>query len=93
MVTLMGSCLNLGLIINTTFMKDHKFTHRTSNMNTFFHHSGAGSSQIDYITSSEKNLIYSYQVGTREPENTSSNVIVHSYLSVSPPEVGLVTKK
>ena len=62
-------------------------------MNTFFHHSGAGSSQIDYIISSEKNLIYSYKVGTKEPENTSSHVIVHGYLSTPPPEVGLVTKK
>ena len=76
-----------------TFMKDHNFEHRISEMNTFFHHSGAGSSQIDYITSSEKSLLYLYQVCTREPENTSSHVIVYGYLSVSPPEVGQVTKK
>ena len=74
------------------FMKDHNFTHEKSDMNTFFHHSGMGSSQIDYITSSERDLLYTYQVGTKEPENTSSHVIVQGQLSVSPPN-GPITKK
>ena len=73
-------------------MKDHNFTHEKSDMNTFFHHSGMGSSQIDYITSSERDLLYPYQVGTKEPENTSSHVIVQGQLSVSPPN-GPITKK
>ena len=76
-----------------TFMKDHNISHSTSDMNTFFHHSGAGSSQIDYITSSEKNLIHSYRIGSKEPENTSSHVIVHGYLSISQPEGGPVKIK
>ena len=76
-----------------TFMKDHNISHSTSDMNTFFHHSGAGSSQIDNITSSEKNLIHSYRIGSKEPENTSSHVIVHGYLSTPQPEGGPVKIK
>ena len=76
-----------------TFMKDHNFSHSTSYLNTFFHYSGPGSSQRDFITSSEKNLIHSHRIGFKGPENTSSHVIVHSYLSTRHPEGGLVKIK
>ena len=62
-------------------------------VNAFFHHSGAGSWQINYITSSEKNLIHSYRIGSKEPEYTSSHVIVHCYLSTHQPEGGPVKIK
>ena len=45
------------------------------------------------MISSEKNLIHSYPIGAKEPENTSSHIIVHSYLSKPKPEGGPVKIK
>ncbi|CAC5425418.1 unnamed protein product [Mytilus coruscus] len=50
-----------------------------SDRQTFFHHSGQSSSQIDYIFSSKENLIKKYTIWN----NSSSNVSAHVPVSVT----------
>ena len=51
---------------------------------TFFHHAGTSSSQIDYILSSDLDLLQNYQIGGRDSENSSSHVKVACILLVQP---------
>ena len=39
-----------------------------------FHHAGTSCSQIDYILSSDLDLLQNYQIGGRDSENSSSHV-------------------
>ena len=51
---------------------------------TFFHHAGTSSSQIDYVLSSDLDLLQNYQIGGRDSENSSSHVKVACDLLVPP---------
>ena len=51
---------------------------------TLFHHAGTSSSQIDYILSSDLDLLQNYQIGGRDSENSSSHVKVACDLLVPP---------
>ena len=51
---------------------------------TFFHHAGTSSSQIDYILSSDLELLQNYQIGGRDSENSSSHLNLVCDLLVPP---------
>ena len=72
------------------FVKEHCINFVNSKLETFFHHSGLGSSQIDYIMTTQKNLISMYYISDKEPENTSSHVKVSCRINISPPEAGKI---
>ena len=67
------------------FVEGHCVYHVPTNLETIFHHSGLGSSQIDYIMATEKNLISMYYISDKEPENTSSHVKISCCINTTPP--------
>lgn len=57
-------------------------THSNKKTALFFHHSGASSSQIDYIMSSDINLLNEYKIHKKHATNLSSHTVVTCSLSV-----------
>ncbi|CAG2188871.1 MRPL18 [Mytilus edulis] len=63
------------------FVRDHKLLVPTSIKPTFVQHSGAGSSQIDYILSSHEDVILDYITPEKHATNLSSHNIVTAVLA------------
>ncbi|CAC5365525.1 unnamed protein product [Mytilus coruscus] len=63
------------------FVRDHKLLVPTSIKPTFIQHSGAGSSQIDYILSSHEGVILDYIIPEKHATNLSSHNIVTAVLT------------
>ena len=62
------------------FVKEQGLKTLESPQHTFFHHSGNSSSQIDYILSTDMNLLYKLEISGKDAENTSSHVKVSAML-------------
>ncbi|CAC5409957.1 unnamed protein product [Mytilus coruscus] len=58
------------------FVRDHKLLVPLSKKPTFIHHSGASSSQIDYIFSTHEDVILDYFIPEKHATNLSSHNIV-----------------
>ena len=75
-----------------SFMKEQCLGHISMKEHTFRHHSGKGSSQIDYILSTEMRIIQCYHIGGRDGENSSSHVKVTCRLLITPPDRDIATQ-
>ena len=63
------------------FIIEQTLNYLPSSQHTFFHHSGRGSSQIDYILSTDISILQSLVIGNRNSVNTSSHVKVAVLIS------------
>jgi hypothetical protein len=54
------------------FISDMNLHVINSNKSTFYHHAGGSQSQIDYILSSDHELLYNYEIHEKNAINTSS---------------------
>ena len=64
------------------FVNEHELFYFQMNSHTFYHHSGSSSSQIDYIMSTDKNLLRNYTIAGKDCSNTSSHVEVSAKMQV-----------
>ena len=62
------------------FVKEQELKNLESLQHTFFHHSGKSSSQIDYILSTEIDVLSNLEISGKDAENTSSHVKVSALL-------------
>ena len=53
-----------------------------SNKSTFYHHAGGSQSQIDYILSSDHELLYNYEIHEKNAINTSSHTSVSATINI-----------
>ena len=73
-------------VILKDFVKNHCLSNGTfeSNQPTFYHFNGHVTSQIDYVLSSDTQILATYDILNREPLNVSKHVPIRTTLCVYP---------
>ena len=62
-------------------MEEHELLYGKPDRHTFFHHAGTSSSQIDYIFTTDIELLKHFQAGDKDSLNSSSHLHIYGQLS------------
>ena len=72
-------------VLLNSFVREHELNFINSEKQAFFHHSGASSSQIDYILTTDRTILSDYKIAEKCSTNSSSHTPVSACIQVNIP--------
>ena len=82
----------LDVLLNS-FVSEHELNFISSEKHSFFHHSGASSSQIDYILTTDRAILSDFKIAEKGSTNLSSHTHVSACIQVNIPGLDIYTCK
>ena len=80
-------------VMLNSFVSEHELNFISSEKQTFFHHSGASSSQIYYILTTDRAILSDFKIAEKGSTNLSSHTHVSACIQVNIPGLDVYTCK